>query len=527
MTKYKMQELIVPKIARLLSDYDWKFVRNAETGILYKDGYVLQLGCGVQNLLTERLDDGCVYAVSLNFDASTVNGKVNGWFIEKNGYVVANGIVSSGAENALVEDDVAEKDAQELQFLLNRINCVTEKSDAALTDDCFGFDNVLIPETVYKFTITDSKLRDTMMFAVLKDGYSIPKNIYRVVVVDGDVLECIAVSLDSNGELLVASGRRLRFPVDEYKQGAGKGDVRVVASSKVNQTVEKRMFVKTDFSYYSVPEELLDLQLTRKHLLNVQKGIKVCANVTPLLCGYDTVSDYFLEALTIPVYGICDLCDKKIEADCMDLIGQVLKSQYSLARFYQSDAEYLKMLLNDFETDCAAMKPEYGIVPEDEALYKIMMSYGRAVTEDKPVHEQFLEFRGEQEGLLSVATEIAQMGNFTGEFYSMSWREVSAENKKKLFKYFALKDLAISEGISWADILAGIFEQIQYLKFYPDLGFIISTIFSDFGRDDNSVIAYYDNKKPRWRGIRINEKSFWYGDESVTGILTNSFYRHS
>lgn len=508
---------VIPGMTKLLMEMEWLPVRCKSSGILFKNGFVLVIGGNEPQPNTQSESD-CIANVAVNFNASMIHGKLNGYFIEKNGYVVSIGSITNTAASAFTSAATF-KAKQELKYLLNRINGVPDMAETALDSNCSGYAEVSMQKNVTRFVAVNKKLSETMKFAVISDKLNLPSGCYGVVSLDNGVIGCVRVTVDDHGTLLLLDGIRRDVDVDQLRDWKKRGDVQIVDGIRKNITVREKVFTKTHFSHYGLPSSLHKFGLKRVELESMVSAVRMCANITPLLRGYDEVSEAFSKSLCVPILGLEKICMIKAESETMDLLAGVIQQQLNVNDFYTNDRELLSMRLQDFDNLWNDVKNGLCISADEEWQARIMLSYNYQLQEN--IHEQFLIFRGKQFGLEPLAQRLLQDGNYYDKVYMIGFECLSVEEKQLLFEYFSYAELSIA-GYAWSDLLSSVFDQAQYLRFDPQLGFLINTAYANFGRDDNSIVAYYNEGLPRWRGLSISGENISYGDDK---LITESLLR--
>lgn len=517
MTKQQMTRVILPVLSKSLLAMGWFCVVNRQSGWYWKNGCVLRVG--LSNEETGNMKYGCLERLESCYTPEGVHGKAHGWFIEKDNFVVAVGTFTESMAAALVSEVNVEDNKALAQFFV-KIEKVANSTSEELFSERIGYVTEYSVEIHQKFSVCDKKVKDTMMFCIVKDIQTLRRGVYRIVDVSKECVTAIGVMIDDSSEIIVVHKQPTVLPWDIFNKLVTAGLIKCVELvNEERKTPVKRLSRISDLPTASIPENFLNYGLTSGQLYSVSRGIAEFANITPLLNKGISATEELIQALKLPIYGVENLINRTIPADVIRVLIPLISGGLNFGRFIQDvvDADYLTMQLNDFEDEWSNVKEHYELNQRDAILGKIMFSYGKLPENTDDLQAQFIKFRGEQDGLVSVATEILENGVFDGEQWSLPWRAV--KNRTDVYKYLSFPDLILPDGSAWNEKLRVLIDEIQYLCFDTVLGFSVLTRLGRIGRDQNSVIAYYSDDKPRWRGVYINGKAYCYGDSMFSDVL--------
>lgn len=68
----------------------------------------------------------------------------------------------------------------------------------------------------------------------------------------------------------------------------------------------------------------------------------------------------------------------------------------------------------------------------------------------------------------------------------------------------------INDAVCWNDLLQKFINEAQYVEWSAENGLMLKTIYGNLGRDDNGVIFFYSNGRPRLRSITLKDSKDGY-----------------
>lgn len=513
MTKQEMVTVVRPGMLRILREHGWYGVYNEDSGVLWKDGNWLVFGLALNE--ESKQEKGFVRICGVTQQPEVVHGKWGGWFVERDGFVIKIGSVPTAVIPIIKSaTECTEKQVQEFESFLQEIEEAASMDYGQALSCRYGMRVYEIPCQKQRFVKSDRKLRDTLMLEIADGISGIKGGYYQVINVCDGKINFVRVNLDEEQRnLVVVDMQNYVIDASGLQTLLGSKYARVVELQRYQSSVSVDGFGRlSEYDIDKIPKEFLDYGLTEKQLMMLGYGIKKCVNVIPLLDRKAEYTVNVIDAMNAPVVGLDNLVGKGFDQRTLEGLTYTISRQYNLQPYLQEglDREYLDIMISDFEQE---LRERCGSTFDGA---KIMFSYGR----EGECLEDFVRFRGEQEGLHNTAEIMLSNGICAKDEVKLPWRYL--DNKKELFAYFALEGYSVG-GKSWSAMLTGIFENATYLKFDLRLGFMIVTRYGNFGRDDNGVILYFDDGTARWRTVSVNEKVVGYGDDSAIALIAERY----
>lgn len=104
---------------------------------------------------------------------------------------------------------------------------------------------------------------------------------------------------------------------------------------------------------------------------------------------------------------------------------------------------------------------------------------------------------------------------------------IDSLERSKIFAFFAIPGAMVNDAVCWNDLLQKFINEAQYVEWSAENGLMLKTIYGNLGRDDNGVIFFYSNGRPRLRSITLKdskdgyEKTFFYGEDLLLSNICN------
>lgn len=507
-----------PALRKILNENQWLCVANEDSWVFWKNGCILVIGLDAH---TKTIQRGCVHSTELHYDPRELHGKSNGWYLEKDGYIIGVGQITSGMMNALLFSSAQKKNIAELTAFVYKINELANMTTEELLEHRRAF--LEIEQSVRRkaFVEYDGKLRDTMMFRTVMPAAQLKQGqVYRIIDIRDSNAVFIPVELDETGkELLVTEDRKSVLELSILKASIEKGINRVVTLTEQTVPVAQKELTRVCTSHTAaLPEYFQQFGLDQQQKRALSKAVAMCVNVTPLLSRNIHASDEFIQSLLQCTQDLSVLLKCSFDKDISNDLAFLIRNGLNLVPYVSSviNADYLKILLHDNEAMWEEYKTEHIFSSMYENLAKIMFSFGKHITNDSNVLDEYVRFTADPLGLGHVSEELLQNGICSGTRYSIAWNMV--KNKAALYTYFSIPGMTLKNGVAWSDVLHKIFENALYLLFDVELGFVVMSSICNIGRDYNSVAILDSMYKPVWRAIVINEKNIQYGTFRCSGF---------
>lgn len=475
----------------------WRIVLNRDSGIFFKNGCYFVFS----NHYRGEWDGWSLrYARSI-YAESGIN-KINSFYMEKDGFILLTGVISGRLAEDL--EFRSESTGNTWSELLDKINDLAESPDDVLLKHKRMPDAAVIRENGGIFAFDSSlAIKDTMLFGVRVSlaGLNAGENYGVTAIENGRVF---ATLLDN------ASGRFLDKEIALKTE-----DWRTLVQNKLISAVYRfcepavgRLVPLVDTSA-ELPEEFRHLSLSGAHYNALCRGVAKCSNVTPVLAGIG-LDNSFTKALELADVDLPLVCEC-YTSGCEELVTQLMTEHLNLKRFIDGpiDIEYLKLQMSDFEDDWDAFSARTNYAVTDRVYARSLYSYGW--DGNGTVKEVFIRQWAKRLGIESCAEDMLLHG--TELDYGMNAQMSYVKDRLALLSAFAADGLVIG-GRSWFEIFNECLNKAIYLGFHTKYGFLVYSNGVWFGRDSNSVFTLNNAFTPVWRGIRINERFYSYGDTS-------------
>lgn len=532
MTKAQLKSVVIPKMSEQLQKLGWYPVRNKKSGCLFKNGCILTFG---SEYLTEtKYEIGCVPDVKHNYTESDTVTR-NGWMIEKDGYLLAMDSIPASVVKALSTEQYFED--QVILSLLKRINRYADMSYTELVNIRMNRQLVESIGTANILQEYNGQLRDTMMIRCCEDSDKLESGYYKIVAADDNSMTFVKLEQKEDYTLML-KGEKIRLATSEIVSLFKGGVAKVAAFAAARVPVYKELVAKvTSYECKKIPNEFYNLGLSNRQLELLGYAVSKVANVIPLLGKSTSCSYEFADVLAMTRCDLGRLLDNTVSVDSESLITNILVSGLNLNRFISDeksviDSEMVKMMLYDFERDFedfrissvlnyAAMDVQS---TEDEKYAKIIYSYGEAESSFYKGIDGYADFYGKRNGITDIITTIKDNGVRDKTGYHIL---IDSLERSKIFAFFAIPGAMVNDAVCWNDLLQKFINEAQYVEWSAENGLMLKTIYGNLGRDDNGVIFFYSNGRPRLRSITLKdskdgyEKTFFYGEDLLLSNICN------
>lgn len=496
MAKMKQtQELLT-----ILKNDGWVSVFNTQSGIYYKNGYVLVYGdthelrpdcVSMQNIFSRFLGEGLLGA--------------SDWFIEHDGFIIEQGSITPRLLDAC---NIGESDPRYKDWLkqINKIKDAVRFSKSQELQHRMTMMLVTTQGNVCKYVTHDGPVRDTLIFRFTRDI----KN-YK----EGQIFKVVNVV---DGKIQIRNVQENVSEVDRPTVLLDPGDYRNFEQSRTIIGVEPLITIGKvqklslahvyDGPVAEIPKEFFSFNVRDRKIL--RKAVASCMNVTPLLTQNITITEELLEALANTKEDMRVLFSTSVDEESSRVVAQLIHARLNIGRFIQGDvdADYLQLQLHDFDYEFEAFSREQKFDSSQINLVREMYSYGVLDIEDD-VFKQYVRFKGKQLGLLDTANTLISDGLITKTNVFMRWNTL--QNKNEMYTFFSAPNLKV-DGLLWSDWLSKIMNNGLYLAYDTKAGFILQVGSVWLGRDYNSLVFFDTALNPVWRAVKVNETFIQYGD---------------
>lgn len=442
------------------------------------------------------------------------------WHIERYGWLLDKGQIASVISD-LYEGDNTDKIAatEALTDLVTRIDTISEKSDIAIKSIKQRLTKVQKKEVQRNIVESDKNIDKGVYFKTLNVPLPCGLEYGKVYYVE---------DYDSNGFYITTLNKNL--------SGVRKnGDIIVPVDAFLLMVKNKYLIaceLQEDFGYTEelewvglnsgsdtdFPEELKVFNIPKEKQAIIAEAFYNHLNITPFLNPLLTKAS--LEILLdagkrgIPV-GIFNNVDMDVEAikEVISLVEQGYSVNSLLNKGYT--AEYIKAIFNESYSDLQEKEKELRTKGFNDKQIKVLVRMYFDGIDTAPYENinysdqimQLLNYASDNEDLHSLADLFCNRA-FNGEKLYVPGDFLSGQEKANIRNIFYVENGLSIRDKEWNDFIEGILDNLKFIYFTPEQGFLFRTNNLGLGIEHNSFYITELTDTPKWRASYINEKFY-------------------